>query len=55
MSELKEVVIEHDKRIERVRVSDKTNPSAFRKGIVAGYQDIREFIQGVRKTKGEPP
>jgi nitrate/nitrite-specific signal transduction histidine kinase len=49
------VVIELDRRIEQVRASDRTNPSAFRKGIIAGYQDIREFIQNIRKTKGELP
>jgi len=53
MTKLVDVVIELDKRIARMSESDRENPSAFRKGIIEGYHDIREFIQKARERNGE--
>jgi hypothetical protein len=53
MTALEEVVIELDKRIEKMRQNISTNPTELRKGIKMGYEDARELVQQARKEKGE--
>jgi hypothetical protein len=55
VTDLEEVVINLDKRIEKMNNLIAANPSDIRKGIKMAYEDAREMCQNMRQRKGELP
>lgn len=55
MSDLEKVVINLDKRIEKMKHLIAANPSHVRDGMKMAYEDVREMVQIMRQEKGELP
>jgi hypothetical protein len=55
MSDLEKVVINLDKRIEKMKNNIAVNPTQLRQGMKMAYEDAREMVQIMRQEKGELP
>ena len=55
MSDLEKVVINLDKRIEKMKHLIAANQSDIREGMKLAYEDTREMVQIMRQEKGELP
>lgn len=55
MTALEKVVINLDKRIEKMKNLIVANPTELRMGMKMAYEDAREMVQIMRREKGELP